>query len=65
MLGYVKGYEEAAGGNLEALGVSAPDDDTFVVELSVPCVYFSKLITHASMVPIQKLPLMRMATSGP
>ena len=54
MLGYVKGYEEAAGGNLEALGVSAPDDDTFVVELSVPCVYFSKLITHASMVPIQK-----------
>ena len=54
MLGYVKGYEEAAGGNLEALGVSAPDDDTFVVELSVPCVYFSKLVTHASMVPIQK-----------
>lgn len=54
MLGYVKGYEEAAAGNLEALGVSAPDDTTFVVELSVPCVYFSKLITHASMVPIQK-----------
>lgn len=54
MLGYVKGYEEAAAGNLDALGVSAPDDKTFVVELSVPCVYFSKLVTHASMVPVQK-----------
>ncbi|WP_313187790.1 peptide ABC transporter substrate-binding protein, partial [Lacrimispora sp.] len=54
MLGYVKGYEEAASGNLDALAVSAPDDKTFVVELEVPCVYFSKLITHASMVPVQK-----------
>ena len=54
MLGYVKGYEEAAAGNLDALAVSAPDDKTFVVELEVPCVYFSKLITHASMVPVQK-----------
>jgi oligopeptide transport system substrate-binding protein len=54
MLGYVKGYEEAAAGNLDALAVSAPDDKTFVVELAVPCVYFSKLITHASMVPVQK-----------
>ena len=54
MLGYVKGYDEAAAGNIDALGVSAPDAQTFVVELSVPCVYFSKLVTHASMVPIQK-----------
>uniref|UniRef100_UPI0006D15BFF ABC transporter substrate-binding protein n=1 Tax=Clostridium sp. NkU-1 TaxID=1095009 RepID=UPI0006D15BFF len=54
MLGYVKGYEEAAAGNLDALALTAPDDKTFVVELSVPCVYFSKLITHASMVPVQK-----------
>ena len=54
MLGYVKGYEEAAAGNIDALGLSAPDDKTFVVELSVPCVYFSKLITHGSMVPVQK-----------
>ncbi|HBG10730.1 MAG TPA: peptide ABC transporter substrate-binding protein, partial [Clostridium sp.] len=54
MLGYVKGYEEAVAGNLDALAVSAPDDKTFVVELEVPCVYFSKLITHASMVPVQK-----------
>ena len=54
MLGYVKGYEEAAAGNIDALGLSAPDDKTFVVELSVPCVYFAKLITHGSMVPVQK-----------
>ena len=54
MLGYVKGYEEAAAGDLDALSLTAPDDKTFVVELAVPCVYFSKLITHASMVPVQK-----------
>jgi oligopeptide transport system substrate-binding protein len=54
MLGYVKGYEEASKGNLDALGLSAPDDNTFVVELSSPCVYFSKLVTHGSMVPVEK-----------
>ena len=54
MLGYVKGYEEAEAGNIDALGLSAPDDKTFVVELAVPCVYFAKLITHGSMVPVQK-----------
>lgn len=54
MLGCVKGYEEAAKGDLNALGVSAPDDDTLVVELSAPCVYFNKLVTHSSMAPVQK-----------
>ena len=54
MLGYVKGYQEAAAGNIDALGVSAPDDKTFVIELSVPCVYFIKIVTHATMVPVQK-----------
>lgn len=54
MLGYVKGYQEAAAGNIDALGVSAPDNKTFVVELSVPCVYFLKIVTHATMVPVQK-----------
>ena len=54
MLGYVKGYTEASNGDLDALGVSAPDDDTFVVEMASPCVYFSKLITHGSMVPVQQ-----------
>lgn len=54
MLGQVKGYEAASKGDLDALGVSAPDDDTFVVELATPCVYFNKLVTHSSMVPVQK-----------
>ncbi|MEY8351877.1 peptide ABC transporter substrate-binding protein [Lachnospiraceae bacterium 54-53] len=54
MLGNVKGYKEASEGNLDALGVSAPDDKTFVVELPAPCVYFPKLVTHTSMVPVKK-----------
>ncbi|WP_077611003.1 peptide ABC transporter substrate-binding protein [Clostridium sp. Marseille-P2415] len=54
MLGNVKGYQEASEGNIDALGVSAPDDKTFVVELSAPCVYFPKLATHTSMVPVKK-----------
>lgn len=54
MLGYVKGFQEAIAGDPDALGVSAPDDNTFVVEMASPCVYFSKLITHGSMVPVQK-----------
>lgn len=53
MLGTVKGYEEAAGG-ADTLGVTAPDDTTFVVELAAPCAYFDKLVTHASMVPVQQ-----------
>ena len=53
MLGYVKGYAEAAAGDIEALSVSAPDDKTFVVELAAPCVYFEKLVTHVSTVPVQ------------
>jgi oligopeptide transport system substrate-binding protein len=54
MLGNVKGYKEASEGNLDALGISAPDDNTFVVELSSPCVYFPKLATHQTMVPLKK-----------
>ena len=54
MLSMIKGYDEAAAGNIDALGVSAPDAKTFVVELSGPCVYFDKIITHASMAPVKK-----------
>ncbi|WP_185967448.1 peptide ABC transporter substrate-binding protein [Clostridium sp. HBUAS56010] len=54
MLGYIKGFEEASKGDTDALAVSAPDETTFVVELSAPCVYFEKLVTHASMVPVEK-----------
>ena len=34
--------------------VSAPDAKTLVVELAGPCVYFDKIITHASMAPVKK-----------
>lgn len=54
MLSMIKGYEEAAAGNLDALGVSATDATTLVVELSSPCVYFDKIITHISMAPVKK-----------
>ncbi|MDW2796990.1 peptide ABC transporter substrate-binding protein [Clostridium boliviensis] len=54
MLSMIKGYDEAAAGNIDALAVSAPDAKTFVVELSGPCVYFDKIITHASMAPVKK-----------
>ena len=54
MLSMVKGYDEAAAGDIDALGVSAPDAKTLVVELSSPCVYFDKIITHASMAPVKK-----------
>ena len=35
----------------EELGVSAPDDTTFVVDLENPCPYFPSLITAAAFVP--------------
>ena len=54
LLNYVKGYEEAEAGNTDALAVSAPDADTFVVELSNPCVYFDKICAFAVMVPVQQ-----------
>lgn len=54
MLGTFKGYEEASKGNVDALGVSAPDDNTLVIEMSAPCVYFDKLVTHGSMTPVNK-----------
>ena len=54
MLCMVKGYDEAAAGDLDALAVSAPDDDTFVVELSSPCVYFSKICAFAVLSPVQQ-----------
>lgn len=54
MLAMVKGYEETAAGNTDALAVSAPDAKTFVVELASPCVYFDKIVTHATMVPVKK-----------
>ena len=54
LMNLVKGFDEASEGNLDALGVSAPDDKTFVVELSSPCVYFDKICAFAVMVPVQQ-----------
>ena len=45
---------EAIPGNLDALAVSAPDDKTFVVELSAPCTYFGSLAAFATMMPVQQ-----------
>ena len=54
LLCMVKGYDEAAGGDVDALAVSAPDDQTFVVELSYPCVYFDKICAFAALSPVQQ-----------
>lgn len=54
VLSMVKGYDEAVKGNLDALGVSAPDDKTFVVQLSKSCPYFASLAAFATLSPVQK-----------
>ena len=54
VLGMVKGYDEAIDGNLDALGVSAPDDSTLVVELANPCSYFGSLAAFATLSPVQE-----------
>jgi dipeptide ABC superfamily ATP binding cassette transporter, binding protein len=54
LLGMVKGYKEAAAGDLDALGLEAPDDKTFVVHLSYPCSYFEQICAFAVMVPVQE-----------
>ncbi len=54
VLGMVKGYAEAIDGNTDALAVSAPDDKTFVVELSSPCTFFDSLAAFPSLYPVQE-----------
>lgn len=54
LLNIVAGYEEASQGDLDKLQVEAPDDNTFVVHLSSPCVYFDKIAAFAVMVPVQQ-----------
>lgn len=65
MLCMVKGYddilalgetatEEETLAAVEKLAVSAPDAKTFVVELANPCVYYDKLVAHASLSPVKK-----------
>ncbi len=54
VLSMVEGYADAIGGNLEALGVEATDDSTFVVHLSSPCSYFGSLAAFATLSPVQQ-----------
>ena len=54
VLGMVKGFDEAAAGDLDALAVSAPDDLTLVVELDNPCTYFGSLAAFATLSPVQE-----------
>lgn len=54
LLNYIVGYEEAEAGDVDALAVSAPDDNTFVVELKSPCIYFDKICAFAVLVPVQQ-----------
>ena len=53
-LGMVKGFDEAVKGNVDALGVSAPDASTFVVELGQPCTYFDKIAAFVTLSPVQR-----------
>lgn len=54
VLGMVKGYDKASKGDVDSLGVSAPDDNTFVVQLAHPCAYFDKLAAFATLSPVNQ-----------
>lgn len=54
LMNMIAGYEEASAGDVDALGVSAEDANTFVVQLSDPCIYFDKIAAFAVMVPVQQ-----------
>lgn len=54
LLNMVRGFDEASAGDLDKLAVSAPDARTFVVHLSNPCIYFDKIVSFATLVPVQK-----------
>lgn len=54
VLSMVEGYEDAIGGNLDALQVTAQDDTTLVVTLNAPCSYFGSLAAFATLSPVQQ-----------
>ncbi|MBR6193579.1 MAG: peptide ABC transporter substrate-binding protein, partial [Treponema sp.] len=54
LLNLVVGFDEASAGDLDKLGVEAPDANTFVVHLSSPCIFFDKIAAFAVLVPVQK-----------
>ena len=53
VLSMVAGYEDAIGGNLDALQVVATDDRTLSVTLNAPCSYFGSLAAFATLSPVQ------------
>lgn len=55
ILSMVQGYEDAAAGDSEALGVAAEDERTFVVTLSAACPYFLESVcTAPATMPVQR-----------
>ena len=54
LLNLVVGFDKASEGDLDALGVEAPDAGTFVVHLRSPCIFFDKIAAFAVLVPVQK-----------
>lgn len=54
VLSMVKGYDDAIKGDIDALAVTAPDDNTLIVELSNPCSYFGSLAAFATLSPVQQ-----------
>ena len=54
VLSMVAGYEDAIGGNLDALQVVAQDDLTLVITLNAPCSYFGSLAAFATLSPVQQ-----------
>lgn len=55
LLDMVAGYSAARAGDVDALKVSAPDENTFVVELTGRCPYFiDSVCTAAATMPLRK-----------
>lgn len=56
MIDMVKGYAEVNGGTADpsTLGVSAPDDKTFVVELTYDCPYFLEICAFPATLPVRQ-----------
>ena len=55
ILSMVQGYEDAAAGDGEALGVAAADERAFVVTLSAACPYFLESVcTAPATMPVQR-----------
>ena len=56
VLGMVKNFNEISTGEMEPseLGVSAPDANTFVVELGQTCTYFDKIASFVASSPVQQ-----------